>query len=187
MRKISSLFLPSLLVVLIWSGISGSPARAALVDELQSKIESHNQKIKQLEQEIAAYQKSLNQTSAQASTLQGELARLTTEAKKLKADIQVTENKIDRTALTIKQLTLAIGDKDKTINNHQDSLRANLRTLRQLGEENLLEVLLARGNFGDFVAEENRLANLEGAVTREILSLRDLKVELSDQKTETET
>src|SRR5689334_12235220 len=82
---------------------------------LQDKINQRNADIQALEKEIQGYVTQLNTLGGQEQSLSSTIKTLDLTQKKLKADITVTEDKIDSTNLKIQQLTTKIGATDDTI------------------------------------------------------------------------
>ena len=105
-----------LLLVLFSAGcLLGNP-RYALADtasDIQAKIDANKQQINDLEADIATFQKELDVLGTKKNTLQSTISSLTLSQKQLAAQIKATQNKIASANLTIKELTLSIGDKNK--------------------------------------------------------------------------
>jgi murein DD-endopeptidase MepM/ murein hydrolase activator NlpD len=179
-----------LIILTITFGLSSSLTWAAdstQIDQLKSQINNHTTQIANLEKEIGQYQQNLNATTKQATTLKNELTTIDTERKKLGTEIKVTENKVSQTNLNLQRLAIEIGDKDESIKNHQAALGESLRKLRATEDDTLVEMLLSQNDLSSFVIDQERFLNLENSINTQIANLRDLKTELADKKTTTET
>ena len=160
---------------------------AQTVEELQAQINQRNQQIKEIEQEISKYQKSLDATAKQSSTLSGELSIINTTIKKLNADIKLTETKITNSQQTIQKLGLDIGSKDSSIGDNKVSLGESLRLLAQEKDANLLEQIASGNSFSDFWVNQEKINRLEEGIHEQMGTLRNLRADLVDKKTATET
>src|SRR3989344_5764803 len=87
---------------------------ATSTDDILIKIEERNIIIKHLEEDIKQYNQEVDNASKQAVTLKNTLKTLDITKKKIGADINLTENKINKTVLTIGQL-------DKEIDNIRET------------------------------------------------------------------
>ena len=162
-------------------------ARAATLDDIRSRISDHNAEIRKLETQINAYQKELQTIGQTSRSLQGEIARLETTRKKLATDIQVTEQKIAKTDLTIDQLTLEIGDKDQTLARRRAATEESLRQWRQLQDLSPLEVILRYDHFSDILTELGALTAFQRQLEQDIFLVSKLKDELETTRLATET
>lgn len=162
------------------------PIGATTAEELRSQIANRAVEIKRLEEEIADYQQELAVTAKTSSSLRGEISRLETTRKKLAADIRVTENKIELTDLKIKEITLNIGNKNRTVSSRQTALAEGLREWRNRDNESLFEIMLGYAHLADFWSELDQLNALQRRIQDDIASLRSLRDELEISKSETE-
>src|SRR4051812_4825217 len=76
-------------------------AQATSAEELQSRISSRTEDIKNLERIINEYQAQLNDLGTRESSLSSTLAELNLTQKKLQANIALTQDKIDSKNLEI--------------------------------------------------------------------------------------
>ena len=122
---------------------------AQTADDIRGRIDEKDAEIQKLEKEIAAFQKEIDTLSKQKSTLSGEIRELDLTKKKLNADIKVTENKISKTNLKIEDLGLDIGDKETSIRTNEGSITLGIKTMNELEEKSLVEVLFSDQNYGE--------------------------------------
>jgi murein DD-endopeptidase MepM/ murein hydrolase activator NlpD len=173
-----------ILVSLLWpAGFN----HAATVDELQSQIDSYNNNIKQLQDEIARYEAELSKTSAQATTLQTAVKSLDTNSKKLGADLNVTQNKIQTTNLTLTSLQKQILDKQSKIQVSQKALGESMRELNETDSQSLLETMINYPNLSRFWDEVETTNRFQSKVQDTIDDLKGLQKGLETNKSQTQT
>ncbi len=158
---------------------------AQTATEIQNAIEAKDSEIRKLEKEIAAYQSELEGLNKQKSSLQGEIKELDLTRKKLNADISVTENKIEKTTLKIQDLSLDIGDKEKSINNNVATVRQGLRTMNELEDQSIVETLLSDEDYGTVWIELDHMVSVRDNLRQATTKLRATKNVLEDTRAET--
>lgn len=160
-------------------------SHAQTVSEIQNRIEEKDAEIKRLEKEIASFQTELFGLSKQKSSLQGEIKELDLTKKKLNADIAVTENKIDRTNLKIRNLTSDIGDKETSIKTNQNTIRSGIQNLSEMEDKTMVEVLLSDQDIAAMWSEIDNVAAVRENLREHIITLRETKTVLEDTRAET--
>src|SRR5687767_9505498 len=120
-NKLFSILVIAILVVP--PGIS----TAQTAGEIRSKINQTSEDIAKLEAQIRQYQSELDALGKQKNSLSVSIKQLDLTKKKLTTDISVTQNKIDKTNLTIQSLSSDIGDKESSIRNNTDSIKLEIR------------------------------------------------------------
>ena len=179
-KQFSAIFILAAIVI---TPVAFSSAQTAT--EIQNKIEEKDSEIKRLEKEIASYQSQIEGLNKQKSSLQGEIKELDLTRKKLNADISVTENKIEKTNLKIKDLNLDIGGKEKSINNNVETIRQGLRSLSELEDKSIVETLLSDENYSTIWTDLDNMASLRDNLRKNTAKLRATKNILEDTKAET--
>ena len=170
-----SLFLLSLL-------FSATNISAQNASEIRDKIEQKDAEIAKLEKEIAKYQSELNTIGKQKSSLSGAIKELDLTKKKLNTDIAVTENKIDKTNLTISSLGKDIGSKEQSITNSLNSITAGIRATNELEQTNVFQTLLSNTNFSDVWINVDNIVTLREKTREQVLQLKQVKGELEDTR-----
>lgn len=122
---------------------------ATTSDVLKSKIEERNNQIKQLEAEIGQYNIEITNTQGQAKTLQSTIKSLDLTKKKISTDINLTENKIVRTNLTIGQLDSEIDKAQESIINNKIAIGAALKSAYYVEESGFLQLILSNSNISE--------------------------------------
>jgi murein DD-endopeptidase MepM/ murein hydrolase activator NlpD len=172
------------------SGATSTLASASgntAAEDLQKKIDEHQQNIKVIDQEIAQYQKQLDTVSKQKSTLQNKLSQITLSIKKTSAVISSTQNKIGSTQLEIQQLSGDISDTENTIDRDRSGLGESLRRLNEIESRPLAVSVLSSDNLTAAWNDVDVSQTLQSAVNMRIDSLNSEKQLLSNQKSSTET
>lgn len=167
--------------------LAATNVRSATVEEIQSRINSHNVEIRKLETRIESYQKELRTVEKTSKNLQNEIARLELTRQKLAADIRLTERQIGKTDLMIEELTLAISDQNLTLNRRRAAVAESLRQWRQLQSQSLLELVLGGGQLSDVWTEISALAAFERHLEQDIDAVSEIKEDLETTKATTET
>ncbi len=122
---------------------------ATTTDVLKSKIEERTNQIKQLESEISQYNIEITNTQGQAKTLQSTIKTLDLTKKKISTDINLTENKIVKTNLTITQLSDEIKKAEESIENNKIAVSNALKSAYYIEESGFIQLILSNSNIGD--------------------------------------
>jgi len=159
-----------------------------VVDSLKNKIDSKNNDITALEQEIKGYRSEIQKAGSQSQTLQGALRTLELTRKKLTAESTVTGKKIEATTLSIQSLTGAIGNKQRSINSQQESLRQTIIKTHEGDQTSLVEMLLRTKviSMSAFWNTQYQLGELQGSIRTHVQALAVAKTDLTAAKTSTE-
>ena len=165
---------------------SQDASTAALVDDLQSQINSKQQEIQKLEEQAAAYKKELQNAQSQSSTLKNQIATIDSRIKKLQNDISLTSAKIDSTSLKIEQLALDISSKQNEIDKKKDGIASMMQVLYEYDQESLMEMALTKTTFSDLLDQVHYIETIQENVYNDMLAYQDLKKGLEDTKSLTE-
>lgn len=158
---------------------------AQTAQELQNKIESKNSEIEQIEAQIKAFQKQLGELSTQKVTLANSIAQLDLTRKKLNADINLTQNKIDKTNLKIQSLSSDIGNKEETIGDHMNAISTDIRKIDEFERSGMTEVILSDKDFTEMWNDVDNMIVVRDQILHRIATLRQVKGELEDTRSET--
>lgn len=158
----------------------------SLIDELRVQIDQKEQEIKKLEAQATAYKKELEGTQAQKNTLANQLKLIQNRISKLRNDISITTAKIENSTLKIEELTLDIEEKENEIDKRKQSLASMIQTLYEYDNESLIEMVLIKNNFSDFLSQVHYLETLQENVHRDLLAFQGLKKQLEYDRTEAE-
>jgi murein DD-endopeptidase MepM/ murein hydrolase activator NlpD len=182
-KKLSRLFFAALFLLSVLYPANFSSAESA--SELRYKIEQRDADIARLEKEIASYQTELNSLGQQKNSLSNAIAELDLTKKKLNTDIAVTQNKIEKTNLTIQGLSDDIGNKAESISNNIDSIVIGIRTTNEFEQANIVQTLLSGEDITQVWNDIDNIVTVRESIREKVKELRQVKVELEDTRQET--
>lgn len=159
-------------LVLVGTGVGYVQTRPASADQYDDKIAA-------LQADMARYQAESDRLNAEANTLQNALAQLANEKSALQAQIDVSQAQYDK-------LTIQITETEKKIADNQDALGTTLADLYVDDEVSPVEMLASSQNIGDFLDKQEYRNSVKDELSTTIKTVKDLKVQLSDQKAEVE-
>lgn len=162
-------------------------AFAADEGDLKAQIGQKNKEIEQLEAEIKQYQDSIEEAESTADTLKGEIRRLDNEIKKLNAQITLTQKRIAKKELEIKELGQNIVAASDSIKERQAILGKMLANLRALENESAVETILKYNTLSGFFSELEKIRALNNGVRQNYEELKILKSDLEGRKQKAET
>ncbi|OGI64543.1 hypothetical protein A3H53_02585 [Candidatus Nomurabacteria bacterium RIFCSPLOWO2_02_FULL_40_10] len=158
---------------------------ANTAQELQNKIDQKNSDIDILEEEIAAFQSELDSFGQQKNSLNKSIKELDLTRKKLNTDMTLTQKKIDKTNLTIENLSSNIGIKQNSIKTNIESISLGIKKTNELEESNILVTLLSENNFTAIWNDIDNITAIREKLRDSIIELKQIKGELEDTKEET--
>jgi murein DD-endopeptidase MepM/ murein hydrolase activator NlpD len=159
---------------------------AETINELRNKIDNTNSSIQKLNDEIKKFQQDLDAVGLEADSLQKTLKELDLSKKKLEANIKLTENKISTKNTEIKELSNQIGDKSERIIDSKRVISQSLYNISQMNSTSEIETLLSKKSFSEIWNTSDQLNILQGSMQDKISELKNLKVNLENNKKETE-
>lgn len=155
---------------------------AQTAQEIRNKIDEKDGAIEKLEKEIASYQIELNGLGLQKDSLNKSLKELDLTKKKLNADISVTQNKIDRTNLSIQNLSKDIGNKEGSIENNLKAIRFQIRNVNEFEQISIIETILSDDNFSSVWNDIDNIITVREKLRENITILKQKKGELEDTR-----
>ncbi|MFA6520270.1 MAG: peptidoglycan DD-metalloendopeptidase family protein [Candidatus Paceibacterota bacterium] len=175
-----TLFNIILLLILAIAPVGFSYAQTA--EEIRNMINQKDNDIAALEKEISSYQNQLETLGKQKSSLASSIKQLDLTKKKLTADIAVTQNKIDKTNLKIKNLSSDIGTKENSINTNLDSIKLEIRNTNEYEQESLVQSILSQDDFSLVWNDIDNIATIRDRLRSNIVTLKQMKGELEDTR-----
>lgn len=157
-------------------------AEAQTAEQLQAQIEERNERLKEIEKEIAGFEAALKEVGAEKNTLQKAIGELNLERQKVLSDIKYTQNKIDRTDLTISKLELDIAETERHIGVNKSAIAEILRNLHINDDDTLIELLLRHGNLAEFWNEIESLETVRSSMQSKVYELSTLQEDLLNQR-----
>jgi len=179
-RDYKKLFNIIVLIILLAVPVVFSYAQTMV--DIQNKIAEKDSDIQKLEQEIATYQLQLDSLGQQKNSLANSLKELDLTKKKLTADIAVTQNKIDKTNLKIKNLSSDIGKKESSIDNNTESIMLEIRNINEFEQSSLIENILSENNFTVIWNDIDNIVTVREKIRADTVKLKQTKSALEDTK-----
>lgn len=155
---------------------------ATLVDDLQTQIQQKQQEIERLEQQATEYKKQLETTQNQKDTLNNQISLIDARVKKLQNDISITSTQISAATLKIEELSLDIDQKQNEIDKKNKEISDAIQTLAEYDRESLMEIVLSRTDFSDFINQVRYLELLQENVQKDITELKTIKSNMEQDK-----
>ncbi len=147
-------------------------------NDLINKIEEKNNEIKKLEEEIKQYNLEVDSASKQAVTLKNTLKTLDLTKKKITTDINLTENKINKTALTIEQLGSEINKTENSIDTNKIAIINAIKEVQSLEDINIMQILLSNKNISEIWTEIDYIQETQNVIRDRSKELVKLKSEM---------
>lgn len=177
MRKL----LKFILAIILFFGFSGL-LHSQTVDDIKSKIDEKNNQIKQLELEISQYNLEVNNASTQAKSLLGTIKSLDLSKKKITADISLTEKKIDKTNLTIGQLSRDIELSKKKVALNRQAVMDSFRNTRVLDDQNVVMVVLSQKSINSIWSEIDSISKVSDEMHDKVRELTVLQQDMQKKQ-----
>jgi murein DD-endopeptidase MepM/ murein hydrolase activator NlpD len=152
---------------------------ATTTDILKNKIEERNNQIKQLEAEISQYNIEITNTQGEAKTLQGTIKTLDLTKKKISTDINLTENKIEKTSLTIDQIDNQIDKTQEKIENNKIAIGSAIKSAYYLEENGFLPLILSNSNIGEVWTDVDNTKQIRESIREKTKQLGILQKDMS--------
>ena len=159
-------------LVLVGAGAFALKSQPAAADQYDDKIAS-------LQADMARYQAEADRLNAEATTLANALAQITNEKNALQAQIDVGQAQYDK-------LVIQIADTEKQIQENQDALGTTIADLYIDDSISPIEMLASSQNIGDYLDKQEYRNSVKDQLSTTIKKVRDLKAQLSQQKSDVE-
>lgn len=181
-KKLSSpkVFWAILLIIFVFIPVFFSNAQTA--DDIRNKINQRDADIAALEKEIASYQSQLDVVGKEKNSLSSTIKELDLTKKKLTTDITLTQKKIDKTNLTIQNLSSSIGTKENAIANNIDSIALGLRQTDEFDRSPIIETLLSEQDFTEVWNDVDSMETIRTKLIEDIDRLKQVKGDLEDTR-----
>ncbi|MBT6691520.1 peptidoglycan DD-metalloendopeptidase family protein [Candidatus Parcubacteria bacterium] len=146
------------------------------INEKRSEIQDLKRQIDVYKKNISAKQRELNSLSNQVSTLNESMAKINLEIEKINLEVETLNLKMENTELKIQA-------KEKEIDEEKEIIAEIIRTLhREQQKSSLLEVLILNDSFSDFMAELERLEDMQDTLVDGVEELNTVKMALHSDK-----
>lgn len=188
MTVVSILFVRSVARALEEGSASSTPSAAEATapdpnaEKLNAEIKSKRDRAAEIKKAIEVREREIAEKRQQSATLKNQIGILENRVSKTELDIQEAEAELQATELEIQGLERAISGRQQQIDTHKAYVAEYLRTIYRYDDRSYLEVLLVNDRFSDFFDAIASLENVEGALSRRVLELKDEKTALDTQK-----
>ena len=156
------------------------------ISPIFTQADDRDAKIRHLEGLIEQYNQEIAKKQTEAQNLANQISIFELQVKQAQAEI-------DATNLSIKQLTSAIGQKEKSILGKEKEIEEQnvllARYLREIARSDggsLLEFLLKNGKFSDFFNDLNSISNIQNQIHNTLSKIKELKEKLVKEKEDLE-
>lgn len=181
-----------LLLSLIWlPGVSYSQegetasSKQDLI-ELNKKIESKRQEVKQIERSINEYKRRIAGTKVEAISLSNQIGLLDNHVAQVGLDVELVEQKGEALALEIESLNVSIEEKETVIEKQRDILSQLLRMLYIQEQRSYLEVALTHDNLSQFYDNLQYLKTIDRSLGGSIASMKKHSLQLKSEREQRE-
>ena len=141
--------------------------------------DQYDDKIRALQADMTRYQAESDRLNAEAATLSNALAQITNEKNALQAQVNLSQSQYD-------QLLIKIADTEKQIADNQNALGSTLASLYVDDDISPIEMLASSKDISEFLNKQEYRNSIKKELSTTINRVKDLKVQLSGQKTEVE-
>jgi len=141
--------------------------------------DQYDDKIRALQADMSRYQAESDRLNAEATSLANALAQITNEKNALQSQVNLSQNQYD-------QLLIKIADTEKQILDNQNALGSTLASLYVDDDISPVEMLASSKDISEFLNKQEYRNSIKKELSSTINRVKDLKVQLSTQKTEVE-
>lgn len=132
-----------------------------------------------LEQDKAAYQAEISRLNNESKTLQSDLDKLAAEKSVIQSQIDIYQAQYD-------ELTLKIAETEKQIADNKDALGKIIADLYVDDKVSPIEMIASSKNISEFIDKQEYRNSVRKELTSTIARVKELKISLSNQRTEVE-
>ncbi len=141
--------------------------------------DKYDDQINALQQDINKYNAQAAALKAQSDSYQSAIAQLQAEAAVIQAQIDISKTKFD-------QLTAQIAETEKKIADNKDALGSTIADLYVDQKISPVEMLASSKNISDYLDKQEYRTSVRNQLTDTIKEIKDLKSQLTKQKTDVE-
>lgn len=153
-------------------------------DTLKKNIQDRNSQINQLNKDIQLLDGQIQQKSKEAATLKGTISTLDATKTKLVKQLDVTEQQVGATSLTIEQLGDEIQSSQKEIDLDKSALAIALRNVNRSEDTSLVEAVLGYQNVSDLWNDIETLNSFETSVRQKMAEVATMKDQLTQKQSQ---
>ncbi len=152
---------------------------AAPISPEEAEMEA---KIKELEDKISQYREAIIVNQGKAKTLENEINTLDNEINKAELEIKRIDLIIRKLDSQIREKEASIKEIERGVELEKATLAEVIREISKYDDVSLLEMVLKKGSFSDFLTEINLLENFQFQVQELLNKIYNLKSETEREK-----
>ncbi|MBT4209862.1 MAG: peptidoglycan DD-metalloendopeptidase family protein [Candidatus Komeilibacteria bacterium] len=151
--------------------------------QVNQDINAKRSEIQELHRQIDIYQKNIYAKQKELGSLSNQVSTLNESIAKINLEIEAAGLEVETLDLKIENTELKIDAKENEIDDQKDILAEVIRSLhRQQQKSSLLEILILNDNFSDFIADLNRLEDMQDNLFEGVENLGEIKLALNNDK-----
>ncbi|RJQ33940.1 hypothetical protein C4566_02790 [Candidatus Parcubacteria bacterium] len=151
--------------------------------QINQDINNRRAEIQELNRQIEVYKKNISAKQRELYNLSNQVSTLNESIAKINLEIQATELEVETLELQIENTNLKIQAKEREIDDQKKILGETILSLHKEQQKNsVFEILLLNQNFSDFVAELDRLGNMQDSLVEGVDQLKDFKLALQEDR-----
>lgn len=155
----------------------------AAEDEITKEGEQEMEaKIKELEDKIIKYKTSIDLNQQKAKTLQGEIGNLDNEIEKAELEIRRINIIVGDLNSKISKKETGIKEIERQVELEKTALAALIREMSNYDDVSLLEIILGREKFSDFLSELRSIEDFQNQLQLTIEKFSQTKIDLEKEK-----
>ncbi len=141
--------------------------------------DQYDDRIRALQADMSRYQAEADRLNAEASSLAVAVAQLNNEKNALQAQVNLSQAQYDK-------LVIEIAETERQIAENQDALGTTIADIYVDDEISPIEMLASSKNIGEFLNKQEYRSAVQDELSSTIKRVKDLKVQLTTQKTDVE-
>lgn len=149
------------------------------VNNQPASADQYDDRIRALQADMARYQAESDRLNAEANSLANALAQISNEKNAIQAQVNLSQAQYDK-------LVIEIADTEKKIAENQDALGTTIADLYVDDEVSPVEMLASSQNISDYIDKQEYRSSVQDQLSTTIRTVKDLRVQLTEQKTEVE-
>jgi len=148
------------------------------VEEVNGKKEELKEEIKKVEEEIRKVNTELKSTQQKSRTLKREISIYNSKISKNELEIKETKLTIEEAEMEIGEIKKKIEEGEIKKEEYKKSLRNLIKLLYIYEQDSVLEVLITKDSFSDFLIGVDAIESVKDEVFESIVNLKNQKEEL---------
>lgn len=180
------MFLVCLWVTWLGWPVGSDSALAATVEELREELTQKKAQLKSAEDRINKFKEEIQLKKKKARTLSDQIELIDESINEIELSVSRTELEIEKTGIEVETVNEEIEQRQAEMEIQKKRLAAYLRNMHELDQESMVTVFLKYESFAEAVQEAGTLKELQTRGQETLVSIQQLKEELTTKKRELE-